>query len=141
MAYASRTLTMTDRRCCVIREELLALVYFVKYFRHYLVGKKLRVRTDQVSVCWMMQLKSPEGQVAFDIEIIHHPGRLHTMQTGLAEEFADTGKFDETEKEFQAIVCQTTTKSTTTPKIVKLCQAQDKALAVSQVKGSIKSSC
>lgn len=37
------------------------------------------------------------------------------MQTGLAEEFADTGKFDETEKEFQVIVCQTTTKSPTTP--------------------------
>lgn len=38
-AYASRTLTKSERQYCVTRKELLALVYFVKYFRHYLYGK------------------------------------------------------------------------------------------------------
>ena len=40
IAYASRTLTKSERRYCVTRKELLALVNFVKYFRHYLYGKK-----------------------------------------------------------------------------------------------------
>ena len=32
IAYASRTLSKSERKYCVTRKELLALVYFVKYF-------------------------------------------------------------------------------------------------------------
>ena len=84
-AYASRCLSKSEKRYCVTRKELLAVVYFVKYFRHYLYGKEFLVRTDHSSLRWLMQFKNPEGQFARWIDILstynfriqHRPGRLH----------------------------------------------------------------
>ena len=92
IAYASRTLTKSERRYFVTRKELLALVHFVKYFRHYLYGKTFTVRTDHGSLRWLMQLKNPEGQIArwleilssYDMKIEHRPGRLHKNADGLS---------------------------------------------------------
>ena len=86
VVYASRTLSKSERKYCVTRKELLALVHFVKYFRHYLYGKPFTVRTDHSSLRWLMNFKNPEGQIARWIEILssysmvikHRPGRLHT---------------------------------------------------------------
>ena len=50
IAYASRTLSKSERRYCVTRKEMLALVYFVKYFRHYLYGRQFTIRTDHGSL-------------------------------------------------------------------------------------------
>ncbi len=38
VAYASRALTKSERKYCVTRKELLAVVYFVKYFRTTYMG-------------------------------------------------------------------------------------------------------
>ena len=104
VAYASRILTKTERRYCVTRKELLALVYFVNYFRHYLYGKKFRVRTDHSSLRWLMNFKNPEGQVArwieflssFDIEIEHRPGRAHGNADGVSRiPCRQCGKYDD----------------------------------------------
>ena len=92
VAYASRTLTKTERKYCVTRKELLALVYFVKYFRHYLYGCEFTVRTDHGSLRWLMNFKNPEGQVARWLEVLsayqfkveHRPGRLHGNADGLS---------------------------------------------------------
>ena len=50
IAYGSRTLTKSERPYCVTRKELLALVHFVKYYRHFLFGKTFTVRTDHGSL-------------------------------------------------------------------------------------------
>ncbi len=92
IAFASRTLTKSERRYCVTRKELLALVHFVKYFRHYLYGKKFKVRTDHGSLRWLMKFKNPEGQIArwlevlssYDMNIVHRPGRMHQNADGLS---------------------------------------------------------
>ena len=92
IALASRTLTKSERRYCVTRKELLALLNFVKYFRHYLYGKSFTARTDQGSLRCLMNFKNPEGQIARWIEVLsaynmkieHHPGRLHHNADGLS---------------------------------------------------------
>ena len=50
ISYASRCLTKAERKYCVTRKELLAIVNFVKQFRHYLYGKPFVVRTDHSSL-------------------------------------------------------------------------------------------
>ena len=39
IAYGSRTLTKAERKYYITRKELLAVVHFRKYFKHYLFGK------------------------------------------------------------------------------------------------------
>ena len=46
IAFGSRTLTKSERKYCVTRKELLAVVHFVKHFRHFLYGRPFIVRTD-----------------------------------------------------------------------------------------------
>ena len=85
IAYASRTLTECEQKYCVTRKELLALVYFVRYFKHYLYGRQFTLRTDHGSLRWLLSFKNPVGQIAlwlvillaFDMTIEHRAGRLH----------------------------------------------------------------
>ena len=92
IAYVSRTLSKSERRYCVSRKEMLALVYFVKYFRLYLYGKQFTVRTDHRSLRWPMNFKNPEGQVAiwleflssFNMKIEHRPGSSHQNADGVS---------------------------------------------------------
>ena len=52
VAYASRALTKSERKYCVKRKELLAVVHFVKYFRHYLYGKKIQSKNGS----WLIEM-------------------------------------------------------------------------------------
>ena len=72
VAYGSRLLTKPERRYCVTRRELLAVVTFTKQYRMYLT--------------WLRNFKEPEGQLArwlerlqeLDFEIVHRRGKKHT---------------------------------------------------------------
>ena len=60
VAFASRSLTKAERKYCVAtRKELLAVVHFTKYFKHYLSGKQFLVRTDHSSIQWLLNFKNP----------------------------------------------------------------------------------
>lgn len=92
VAYASRTLTKCERRYCVTRKEQIAVVHFVKHFRHYVCGKVFVVRTDHSSLKWLFQFKNPEGQLARWLEIMrgykfqiqHRPGAQHKNADALS---------------------------------------------------------
>ena len=92
VAYFSKTLKKPERRYCVTRKELLALVSAVRHFHHYLYGRKFLIRTDHGALRWLMNFKNPKGQTArwievlgtYDYEIRHRPGRLHQNADGLS---------------------------------------------------------
>ena len=64
IAYGSKTFSRSERNYCVTRKELLAVVYFTKYFKQYLLGKHFIIRTDHGSLRWLMNFKDPQGQTA-----------------------------------------------------------------------------
>ena len=64
IAYGSYALTKEQRRYCVTRKELLAVVRFTRQFRHYLLGKPFVVRTDHSSLRWLTKFREPQGQLA-----------------------------------------------------------------------------
>jgi hypothetical protein len=78
-------LTAQEVNYCVTRKELLAIVYHIKQFKCYLLGKHFIVRTDHSSLKYLKRFKEPEGQLArwldflqpFDFEIITRPGHKH----------------------------------------------------------------
>ncbi|CAH8536658.1 unnamed protein product [Dicrocoelium dendriticum] len=85
IAYASRSLSQRERNYCATRKEMLALIFFIKQFRHYLLGRKFIVRTDHQSLVWLQNFRDPEGQIArwqeqlqeYDFECHHRPGIKH----------------------------------------------------------------
>ena len=92
IAYGSRSLTKAERNYCVTRRELLALVYFMRHFRAYLIGRPFVVCTDHAALQWIQGFKEPEGQVAqwleqlqeFDFSLEHRPGKCHQNADALS---------------------------------------------------------
>ena len=71
IAYASRALNKPERNYCITEKELLAIRYFVEYFRQYLLGRHFIVRSDHQALVWLFKLKEPRGKIARWIEILY----------------------------------------------------------------------
>lgn len=64
----------------------------LKTFHHYLYGRKFLIRTDHISLRWLISFKDLEGQLArwlerlqqYEFEIIHRKGQLHQNADGLS---------------------------------------------------------
>ena len=51
-----------EQRYCARRREMLAIVHFVKHFRHYLWGSKVVIRTDDACLRYIKTIKEPSDQ-------------------------------------------------------------------------------
>lgn len=85
ICYYSKLFNTSQRRYCVTRRELLAIVQSIMHFHHYLYGQAFKISTDHGSLRWLLNFKNPKGQIApwietlasYEFEIEHRPGRLH----------------------------------------------------------------
>ena len=92
IAYASRTLSKSERNYSVTKREMLALVFYSQHFRHYLYGRRFIARTDHDALRWLTNFKEPSGQVArwleklaeFDFKVQSRPGKRHGNADGLS---------------------------------------------------------
>ena len=46
ISYDSQTLGKSERNYCATDPELLAVKYFMEYYKHYLLGQYFRVSSD-----------------------------------------------------------------------------------------------
>ena len=94
IAYASKTLSSTQRNYCTTMRELLAVVVFIKQFHHYLWGRPFIVRTDHASLTWLVNFREPAGMLArwisvlgnYDFQTEHRKGNLHGNADGLSRQ-------------------------------------------------------
>ena len=70
VAYASRALDRREQNYCVLRRELLAIVFFLKHYKQYLLGREFRVRTDHAALTWLRKTPDPIGQQARWLEVL-----------------------------------------------------------------------
>jgi len=92
IAYASRKLDCREMNYCATHKELLAVVYFLRYFLQHLLGRKFRVRSDHSALMWLKHTPDPIGQQArwlevmeeFDFSIEHHKGSRHANADALS---------------------------------------------------------
>ena len=103
IAYSSRTMNKGQQNYCTTKRELLAVVIFLKQFKHYLYGRKFLIRTDHAPLIWLRNFKDAEGMLArwlsvietFDYEIQYRPGTKHRNADALSRKpFRKCGKLD-----------------------------------------------
>ena len=70
IAYGSKMLNKAERNYCVTDKELLALRYFIEYYRQYLLGRRFTVRTDHRALSFLFSFKEPRGRLARYLEIL-----------------------------------------------------------------------
>ena len=83
--YASRTFNKAERAYCATRREMAALIFALKQFRPYLLGRRFQIRVDNQALSFYQTLKDATGQTAryldflsnFDFEIIHRNSSSH----------------------------------------------------------------
>jgi len=62
IAYASRVLSPAERNYCTTRRELLALVYGLKQFRQFLLGRRFVLRVDHSALVYLRRTPEVNGQ-------------------------------------------------------------------------------
>lgn len=92
IAYASKTLTETERRYSTIEKELYAIVFALKTFRPYLYGRKFTIFTDHRPLQWLFRLKDPNSRLYrwrlkisdFNFTIIYKPGKSNVVADAMS---------------------------------------------------------
>jgi hypothetical protein len=83
--YASRTFNSAERSYCVTRREMAALIFGLRHFRQYLLGRHFVVRVDHMALTFYRKSREPTGQQArhldfiaeFDFDIQYREGIRH----------------------------------------------------------------
>lgn len=83
--YGSRSLSSAEKNYTTTERECLAIVWAVKYFSQYLIGKKFTLITDHQALCHLFNTVTPSDRLArwvmklqsFDFKVIHRAGKQH----------------------------------------------------------------
>ena len=85
IAYGARRLQPRERNYASTKVELLAVIFFLQYYKYYLLHRPFILRTDNRALTWIRSLESPTGMIlrwleilaSFDFTVKHRKGTLH----------------------------------------------------------------
>ena len=98
ISYGSHSLNKHELGYCITRKELLAVFYFTNKFKHYLYGKRFRLRTDHKAITFMVKTKKPitaqfqtwlNFLTSLDIEFEYREGTKHSNADALSRNTCD----------------------------------------------------
>jgi hypothetical protein len=94
IAYASRTLNPAEKNYAITELECLAIVWSVKYFRHYLYGSKFTIITDHTALKWLLNSTTENANRRlerwkitlsdYEYEIVYRKGKNHMNADALS---------------------------------------------------------
>jgi hypothetical protein len=64
IGYASRTFNHCERKYCITRKELAAVIFGLKQYRQYLLGRHFVIRSDHAALTYLQTTKEMIGQQA-----------------------------------------------------------------------------
>jgi hypothetical protein len=102
IAYASRTLIGPEKDYSTIDKELLSIVWACKYFRHYILGRRITIVTDHRPLTWIFNVKDPSSRLLrwrlklqeFDYEVKYKKGSSNTNADALSRIFMTEDRTD-----------------------------------------------
>ena len=94
IAYASRVLTKPEKNYSVIQRECLAIIFALKQFRHYLLGRPFTLLTDHAPLQWLSSQKM-EGLLSrwalvlqeYDFQIKYQKGTHNVAADALSRRY------------------------------------------------------
>ena len=109
LAYSSRILSKQERNYDVTRRELLGIIYGLKTYRQYLLGRQFVIRTDHSALQSLRRTPEPIGQQArwqafieqFNFTIVHRPGTRHRNADALSRRPVHDEGSNENDHEFR----------------------------------------
>ena len=97
IAYASRTLTASERSFSVTELELLSVISSIRKFRCYIEGDHFKIITDHSCLQWISKLQNPSGRLArwslelqqYEFTVEHKRGSLHVLPDCLSRMYEE----------------------------------------------------
>ena len=96
IAYASRQLKNHEQNYPTHDLELVAVVFALKFWRHYLYGEKFEVMTDHQSLKYIFTQRDLNNRQRrwmellndYDLTIFYHPGKANVVADALSRKAA-----------------------------------------------------
>jgi len=70
LCYASRCLSKAERNLCAYRREILGLIFGLKKFRPYVLGRPFVVCVDNMALKYLLTVKNPTAQLARHLDFL-----------------------------------------------------------------------
>ena len=90
--YGSRVLTLTEQKYSTTEREMLAVFYWIRYWRAYLWGRKFTVYTDHSPLTGIKTSKDITGRLTnmilklqeYDFDLLYVPGRKNVVADAMS---------------------------------------------------------